>query len=163
MYNVNTGYYSYTTDFCTGIFAIWNFSFSVNLQANTSSTTYDRSNITADLLVHNVGNGSDLSLDVNTIFDNESVDAYTFQNSENLSFFTGVPGWSFDPLANDTYIITLALHDLAGANLGSVQEVVIAGTGELPSSRSASLCDRHRWIGSSRLAQEKEVSGRCVN
>jgi hypothetical protein len=132
VYYVDTGYYSYTSDFCTGICAIWNFSFSVNLQADTASTAYDRSNITANLFVQNLGNGTTLSFDPNLIGDNASVDVYTFQNSENLSFFSGAPGWSFDPLADDTYIITLSLFGPQGENLGAIEEIVIAGAGAAP-------------------------------
>ena len=144
IYNVSTGFYSYSTDYCTGICATWNFSYSVNLQADTSSTLYDRSNITANIHVHSVGAGKDLSFDSNSILDNASNDAYTFQNSENLSFFQpslgpSIPGWSFDPNADETYLITLTLLGPKDEALGSVQETVIAGAGASTTPLPAAL------------------------
>src|SRR5262249_45269735 len=54
---------------------------------------------------------------------------YGFQNSENLGFLFLSLALGFDPNANDTYLVTLSLHNLAGLDLGSVNEVIVAGSG----------------------------------
>jgi hypothetical protein len=118
--------------------AYWNFDFSVNLQG-AGLTIGD---VTPTLTVQNLGNGTQVSGNPLLGFPDTQgygtggVDSpfaaadYAFQNSENLVFGQFAP-LLFDENINDTYLITL---DLSGPNgfIGSVNEIVVAGTGATP-------------------------------
>lgn len=125
--------------------ALWNFDFSVNLQANGANPTLHLSDITSLMTITNVGTGDTFSLDPlhafsdnygwnggpsdNTALTNLSSD-WGFQNSENLGFF--FPG--FDPYAAGTYKIELSVAEGA-TSLGSVSETIEA----VPSPGTLSL------------------------
>lgn len=142
VYNVSTGFYSSPpVDFCTGFCARWNFEFSVNL----GSTGLKLSDINPKISILNLVNLQQISFNpLSIIPDNVGWDGTNthanatgtdigFQNSENLSFFAPLnPLFNWDPTANGTYIIALSILDQAGAELGSVSETVIAGTGAAP-------------------------------
>jgi hypothetical protein len=149
VYHVSTGYYPATT------LAIWNFDFSINLQASSPNAALHLADITPLLTIKNVGNGDVLAFNPLLIYDNSGWDGssenvaydpthvplpidnrstdYGFQNSENLGFAGFQVPLAFDPLADDTYIITLsAVLASTGADLGSVTETIVAGGGAAP-------------------------------
>jgi hypothetical protein len=157
VYNVSTGVYTTPADFCTGTCANWNFQFSVNL----GTTGLKLSDVTTDLTIVNVGTGQSLSFNPFTALpDNSAYDGTNtrngntlgqqavgtdvgFQNGENLRFFVppfspANPNFSFDPLADDTYLITLSLTGPNDLNL-SVDETIIAGVGAAATPLPAAL------------------------
>lgn len=141
-YHVNTGLYAGQGGgtSCIGSCALWNIDFSVNL----GSSGFNLGNGTVQLSVTNVGTGQHLAFDpFNDLPDNNGYNGNTntydkpattsdtgFQNSENLFYFIG-PGFSFDPNANDTYLVSLLATGPQGQQL-SVDETIIAGTGATP-------------------------------
>ncbi len=138
-YHVNTGI---STTNCVGSCSLWNYEYSINL-GNSGLTL---GGITTSLTVLNVANNNTFTVPV-TLLDNTGYSGtpgnYSFhaatstdlgeQNSQNLGFFY-VPifdsSFAFDPLADDTYILTLSgIVNSTGATIGSVQETVVAGLG----------------------------------
>lgn len=149
VYNVNTGYSTFITGACpANTCAIWNFEYSVNLL----SSGLTLSDTTPTLTILNVGNHESVSFNPGTtILDNAGWTGSSVnqepdvgnafgndigaQNSENLTFgFISAlnPSFDFNPLANDTYIITVSLLGPDNEDLGSVSEEIIAGTGATP-------------------------------
>ena len=127
--------------------ALWNFNYSVNLQAFPGSAGLHLSDITPTVTVLNIGNGQTIQFNPfistpdnagwngtakNAAAGNLTTD-FGFQNSENLSFgFFGLlnPLFGFDPNANDTYLVTLSVAQTSnGQDLGTVQELIVAGDG----------------------------------
>ncbi len=113
VYNVDVGYYPSTT------YALWNIQYSVNLQAFGSTDVLN--DYTYNLTISDT-HGNSVSFDPLAMFTdnagwngsknvanngNEGTD-WGFQNSENLAFgeFAGL---NFNPLANETYLVTLSL------------------------------------------------------
>ena len=115
VYNVSTG--------TSGGYALWDFAFSIN----TSGGALTLAAITPTLTILNTGNSQSLSFNPLLIPDNALNGTTGAQNAENLSF-TGLVGpLGFDPLANDSYVLTLsAVLNTTGASLGSVQETINA-------------------------------------
>jgi hypothetical protein len=129
-----------------GTHALWNFEYSINLQAVAINSGLVLQDITPNVTILNEGNGQTYSFNpftttpdnsgyngsVNAAFLNMATD-YGFQNSENLNFaFLKLP-LSFDATANDTYLFTLSAIDIGtGNSLGDVQETVVVGTGATP-------------------------------
>jgi len=138
-YQVNTGI---STTNCIGTCSLWNYEYSINL----GTSGFTMSDITASLTVLNVANGSTLHIPVglldNTGYSSPSTGVYDFhpatpsdlgeQNSQNLGF-SYVPvvdsSFNFDPLADDTYIVTLSVATSTGASIGPVSEAIVAGAG----------------------------------
>lgn len=152
-YHVNTGLYAGPGGTCIGVCALWNFEFSVNL-GNSGSNL---GNVSTSLSILNVGNGQTITFDpFNLLADNSAFDGSNtrngntsgqqaintdvgFQNSENLAFFGALnPSFAFDPTADDTYIITLAMTEPTGFSL-SVDETIIAGAGVAQTPLPATL------------------------
>ena len=140
-----TNIYNVPLGFSSGSASKWNFEYSVNLQAAPGNAGLHLSDITANISVLNVANGQILSYDPfvwnndsagwngskNNAGTNTTTD-YGFQNSENLGFlFVSLvnSSFGFDPNSNDTYVVTLSLHSVTGLDLGSVNEVIVAGSG----------------------------------
>jgi hypothetical protein len=117
VYNVSTG--------TSGGLALWDFVFSIN----TSGGGLKLTDITPTLTILNVGNGQTGSANPLLIPDNFLNGTTGAQNAENLSFsFLQVP-LGFDPLASDSYVLTLsAVLNSTGASVGSVQETINATT-----------------------------------
>jgi hypothetical protein len=115
VYNVSTG--------TKGGDALWDFVFSIN----TSGGALTLADITPTLMILNTGNGQTVSLNPLLIGDNATSGNTGAQNSENLSFaFLGGP-LGFNPLANDSYVLTLsAVLTSNGDSVGSVQETINA-------------------------------------
>lgn len=124
--------------------AAWGFDFSIDLQPGGTGSLV-LSDITAQLTLTDVGNGTTGGFDPLAISDNtgwgpSGANAATSnltidwgaQNSEALSFASiaavlGDPG--FDLNANDTYDFKLDVYNAAGGLLASDAIVVVAGTG----------------------------------
>lgn len=129
--------------------AIWNFNFSINLQATgiiPDPNELTLGDVTATLSVHDVVKNVTNSFNPNAFGDNsayaadgstrngnvagqQATDADVgMQNSENLTFFPY--GLTFDMNLDNTYLIALSLiENESGDSLGSVDIVVVAGTG----------------------------------
>lgn len=113
--------------------ALWNFDFSVNLQAS-GSNVLTLSDITSQMTITNVRTGSFLTFDPLSIADNAGWNGsknvavsnlstdWGFQNSENLAFFP----ITFNPYLAGTYNIAFSVQDLQGNSLGSVSETINA-------------------------------------
>ena len=124
VYNVDVGYYPSTT------YALWNIQYSVNLQAFGSNTNV-LNDYTYNLTISDT-HGNSVSFDPLAMFTdnagwngsknvangNESTD-WGFQNSENLAFgeFAGL---NFNPLANETYLVTLSLTPIASGSAAAL-------------------------------------------
>jgi hypothetical protein len=146
VYHVNTGIYTTPADFCTGICALWNYEYSVNLQVGGANPELNLSDVTISLDVLNVANGQHLAVPIGLLDNatygpsgenapfagNASVD-YGLQNSQNLAFsYVPIfsPSFNFDPLADNTYVFTLSVVlNSDSSSLGSVSATVIAGDG----------------------------------
>jgi hypothetical protein len=146
VYQVNTGVYTGPpADFCSGVCALWNFEFSVNLRAATPNAGLTLADVNGLFTILNVANGQTLQFSPSIFPDNAGYNGATHpnatgadwgaQNSENLSFFSSPlligygPTFGFNPLLDDTYIFTFTLTNQAGDPLGSLQATVIAGNG----------------------------------
>jgi hypothetical protein len=144
-YGVSTGLYSAppTTSYCYLTCSLWNIQYSVNLRPGGENSNSNVLSIYSYVLDVSDTHGHSVSFNPLTTFldnagwdgsenvaydgasiDNRSTD-WGFQNSENLSFgeFSGL---NFDPLANETYTVTLSLLDSTGTPLGSVTEIINA-------------------------------------
>ena len=134
-YNVSTGYYNYTVDYCTGSCAKWNIEFSVNLGADSGLKLND---ITSLLTVKNLTTLASSSFDpLSTFSDNAGWNGtkntansnlatdYGFQNSENLAF-SEFAGLGFNPLENTSYLVTFTVNQVGGGQLASVQATINA-------------------------------------
>ena len=144
IYHVNTGVYAGPGGTCIGSCALWNIEFSVNL----GTSGFHLGDGSSQLDVLNVGTGQHLTFNPFTALpDNSAYDGTNtrngntpgqqatttdvgFQNSENLFFFIN-PGFSFDPNANDTYIVSFLITGNNGQQF-SVDETIIAGSGATP-------------------------------
>ena len=127
--------YSYTC-------ALWNFDFSVNLQANSPNAGLTLSDITSLMTLTNLGTGHSTSFDPlaafpdssgwdgskNTAVDNLKTD-WGFQNSENFAW--SLPG--FNPYQSGIYKVELSVAQ-NGSSLGSVSETIhaVPSPGTLP-------------------------------
>lgn len=152
-YHVNTGLYAGQGGgtSCIGSCALWNIEFSVNL----GTSGFNLGDGSTQLNVLNVGTGQNLTFDpFNDLPDNSAYDGTNtrngnvsgqqattadvgFQNSENLHYFIN-PGFSFDPNANDTYVVSLLLTGNNGDQM-SVDETIIAGSGAATTPLPAAL------------------------
>jgi hypothetical protein len=115
IYYVPTGYYPSTTD------ALWNFRFSVNLQAGPS--TYTTGSTTTTLTISDLFKAPVIFNPFTDLPDNALLSNTGFQNSENIGF-----GGYYNPLIADIYTITLHTVANSGADLGSVTEIINATT-----------------------------------
>jgi hypothetical protein len=127
VYDVSTGYYPATT------LALWNVQLSINLQASGNPGLVLGA-ITPTLSVYDQNTNSTTSFNLFGLADNAGwngsenvlggsfyLSDYGFQNSLNPGY---VPG--FNPLATDTFVLTLSAVNSTGANIGSVQETINA-------------------------------------
>lgn len=148
VYHVNTGIYNGPpVDFCSGICALWNFEYSVNLQATTPNSSLTLNDVHGQFSVLNVANGQTLQFDPAT-FDNSGYNGTSHagttdadwgaQNSLNLRFFVN-PIFAFDPNQDDTYIFTFSLFNGQNDILGSLQATIIAGDGAAATPLPAAL------------------------
>jgi hypothetical protein len=138
--------------------ALWDFAFSFNGGLGSSPITL--SQITTQLSLTDFGNHSGGSFDPLLIPDDDKwgpngkdspIDAaaltqYGFQNAEALSFASiaaALGDGGFDPNADDTYLLTFsatcATGACAGQTLGTVSEVIVAGTGAVPEPSTLAL------------------------
>jgi hypothetical protein len=117
IYYVPTGYYPSTTD------ALWNFRFSVNLQAGDVAPTYNTGSTTTTLTISDLFNAAVSFNPFTALPDNALFSNTGFQNSENIGF-----GGYYNPLIADIYTITLHTVANSGADLGSVTEIINATT-----------------------------------
>lgn len=140
IYHVNTG--SSATNCSGGNCSLWNYEYSINL----GSSGHTLGDVTSTLTVLNVGNGNTFNVPLfllddtgyapasgggNAFHPAVATDVGT-QNSQNLGFFYVSlfdSGFGFNPLADDTYVLTLSLALNGGGSLGSVQATVVAGAG----------------------------------
>ena len=136
----NTNLYDVAIGFSTFPIAKWNFEYSVNL----GSSGLTLGNVQTLLTITNLANFQTISFNPYTIPDNAHYNGITtqngsnpgagalptdigFQNSENISFFSFLnPSFGWDPAANGSYLITLALFNATGAPLLSVDEQINA-------------------------------------
>ena len=141
VYHVNPGFSTGAS--CANVCSLWNFEFSVNLGTSGKHL----SDINTQLTIQNATNLQKIVFDPKPIADNASYDGTNthssggahstdvgFQNSENLSFLTPLltPPFNWDPTADNTFIITLALLNETGAPIQSVSETVVVGAGAAP-------------------------------
>ena len=131
-----TNVYDVAIGFSTFPIAKWNFEYSVNL-GNSGLTLGDVKTL---LTITNLANFQTISFDPFLIPDNAHFDGTTafngggasasdvgFQNSENITYFSLLnPAFNWDPAANGSYLITLALFNAAGAPLLAVDEQINA-------------------------------------
>ena len=131
----STNQYDVAIGFSTVPLAKWNFEYSVNV-AGAGITL---GQIHTLLTITNLANLQSLSFDPFLVPDNAHFDGTTtfngggalttdvgFQNSENLSFFPFSPAFGWDPNANGSYLITLALVNESGGTIFSVDEQINA-------------------------------------
>lgn len=144
VYTVPTG-----PDPNNGARAIWNFDFSINLRATgLNNSTLTLGDVTPTLTVQDLVHGTTATMNPLIAFGNDN-SAYApdgstrngnvtgqqatgtdvgAQNSENFTFGQfGTLG--FDMNLDDTYLIALSLLGPGGADLGTVNIVVVAGNG----------------------------------
>jgi hypothetical protein len=141
-----------------GGLSLWDFAFSYN--GGIGGTPITLNQITTQLSLYDFGNHAGGSFDPLVIPDddkwgpngkNSPVDAaastqYGFQNAETLSFAAiaaALGDSGFDPNANDTYLLTFSAtcttDACAGQTLGTVSEVIVAGTGAVPEPGTLAL------------------------
>lgn len=131
----STNQYDVAIGFSTVPLAKWNFEYSVNV-ANAGLTL---GQIHTLLTITNLANLQSFSFDPFLVGDNAHFDGTNtfngggalasdagFQNSENLSFFPLSPAFGWDPAANGSYLITLALLNESGGTIFSVDEQINA-------------------------------------